>query len=68
MHSVLSLLFSCILAGLVYGLSLLPSTSLGQTEETEEWASGSDQETSKAVAPDTEGTLRASHVQGSDAT
>ena len=68
MHSVLSVLFSCILAGLVYGLSLLPSTSLGQTEETEEWASGSDQETSKAVAPNPEGISRASHVDRNDAT
>jgi len=49
MHSLLSLLFSCFLAGLVYGLSLLPSTSLGQREEAEEWANGSDQENSKAV-------------------
>ena len=62
MHSLLSLLFSCFLAGLVYGLSLLPSTSLGQTEETEEWANGSDQENSKAVAPSSEETSRGSHV------
>jgi len=51
-----------VLAGLVYGLSLLPSTSLGQTEETEEWANGSDQENSKAVAPSSEETSRGSHV------
>ena len=66
MHSLLSLLFSCFLAGLVYGLSLLPSTSLGQTEETEEWANGSDQENSKAVAPTTEGISRGSLVRRSD--
>ena len=68
MHSLLSLLFSCFLAGLVYGLSLLPSTSLGQTEETEEWANGSDQENSKAVASSPEETSRGSHVRRSDAT
>jgi hypothetical protein len=68
MHSLLSLLFSCFLAGLVYGLSLLPSTSLGQTEETEEWANGSDQENSKAVVPSPEETSRGSHGRRSDAT
>jgi hypothetical protein len=62
MHSLLSLLFSFSLAGLVYGLSLLPSASLGQTEETEEWASGSDQENSKAIAPNPEATSLGSHV------
>jgi hypothetical protein len=67
MHSLLSLLFSCFLAGLVYGLSLLPSTSLGQTEETEECANGSDQENSKAIAPNAE--LRVDRTSaGSDAT
>jgi hypothetical protein len=68
MHSLLSLLFSCFLAGLVYGLSLLPSTSLGQTEETEEWANGSDQENRNAIAPNPDGTSRGSRVRGSDAT
>ena len=68
MHSLLSLLFSCFLAGLVYGLSLLPSTSLGQTEETEEWANGSDKENGKAIAPSPEETSRGSHVRRSDAT
>jgi hypothetical protein len=68
MHSLLSLLFSCFLAGLVYGLSLLPSTSLGPTEETEDWANGSDDENSKAIAPNPEGTSRGSHVRRRDAT
>jgi hypothetical protein len=68
MHSLLSLLFSFFLASLVYGLSLLPSTSLGQTEETEEWANGSDQEDSRAVAPSQEETSRGSEVRRSDAT
>ena len=68
MHSLLSLLFSCLLAALVYGLSLLPSTSLGQAEETEEWANGSDQENNKAVAPIPEETSRGSLVRRSDVT
>ena len=45
MHSLLSLLFGFSLAGLIYGLSLLPSASLGQMEETEELAIRIDQET-----------------------
>jgi hypothetical protein len=65
---LLSLLFSCFLAGLVYGLSLLPSTSLGQTDETEERADESDQENGNAIAPSPEGTSRGSHVRRSDAT
>ena len=60
MHSLLSLLFGITLAGLVYGLSLLPSTSLGQTEETEELASRADQENSKVIDPNTEATSRGS--------
>lgn len=62
MHSLLSLLFGITLAGLVYGLSLLPSASLGQAEETEELASRADQETSKVIDPNTEATSRGSHV------
>ena len=62
MHSLLSLIFSCILAGLVYGLSLLPSASLSQAEETEEWVGESAQETSKAVASSKESNSRGSHV------
>jgi hypothetical protein len=61
MHSLLALLFGITLAGLVYGLSLLPSTSLGQTEETEELASRADQENSKVIDPNTEATSRGSH-------
>jgi hypothetical protein len=68
MHSLLSLIFSCFLAGLVYGLSLLPSTSLGQTEETEEWANESDQENGTAIAPNPEERSRGSDVRRSDAT
>jgi hypothetical protein len=38
MHSLLSMLFGAALVGLVYGLSFLPSTSLAQSDETEEAA------------------------------
>ncbi|MGD9502201.1 MAG: hypothetical protein AB7E84_21165 [Xanthobacteraceae bacterium] len=45
MHSLLSLLFSFSLAGLIYGVSLFPTASLGQTEETEELVSRIGRET-----------------------
>ena len=57
MHSLLSLLFSFSLAGLIYGLSLLPTASLGQTEETEELVHRIDRETSTTVAPNAESRL-----------
>lgn len=38
MHSMLSLLFSSVLAALIYGLSLLPSASLSDPDDAEELA------------------------------
>lgn len=66
MHSMLSLLFSCLLAGLVYGLSLLPTASLGQAEETNELASQIDQESAETVGSRTEALSRGSQVRRGD--
>jgi Tfp pilus assembly protein FimT len=66
MHSVLSILFGFTLAGLVYGLSLLPTASLSQAEETEELASRVDQESAKAVGSRTEALSQGSQVRRSD--
>lgn len=38
MHSMLSLLFSSVLAALIYGLSHLPSASLSDPDDAEELA------------------------------
>lgn len=67
MHSLLSLLFSCALAGLVYGFSLLPTASLSQPEETEDLASRIDQGSTEALAQKTEVLARGSQVRRSDA-
>jgi hypothetical protein len=53
MISLLSLLFSFCVAGLIYGLSLLPTASLVQTEDAEEVVSQIDWEPGKIVAPNT---------------